>query len=125
MALHQRYAGHARQAAYLASQLPSAAYMNKFVVVVDADVDFRSLDDVMWAVCTRTDPAEDIEIMRQTWGSRVDPLRAPGLPVQHPRRDRRVPSLEPAAGLPRVAESGRDLIDHVVRRWPDILGGSR
>ena len=28
--------GHARQAGYLTSQLPSAAYMNKFVVVVDA-----------------------------------------------------------------------------------------
>ncbi|SNS88530.1 UbiD family decarboxylase [Streptosporangium subroseum] len=126
VAIHQQYAGHARQAAYLASQLPSAAYMNKFVVVVDADIDFRSLNDVMWAVCTRADPAEDIEIMRQTWGSRVDPLRAPGLPPFNTRAV--IDACRPWARLPdfpRVAEAGRDLVDHVVRRWPDLLGGSR
>ncbi|WP_371783540.1 UbiD family decarboxylase [Streptosporangium subroseum] len=126
VAIHQQYAGHARQAAYLTSQLPSAAYMNKFVVVVDADIDFRSLNDVMWAVCTRADPAEDIEIMRQTWGSRVDPLRAPGLPPFNTRAV--IDACRPWARLPdfpRVAEAGRDLVDRVVRRWPDLLGGSR
>ena len=87
---------------------PSAAYMNKFVVVVDADVDPRSLNDVMWAVCTRTDPGEDIEIMRRTWGSRVDPLREPGAPaVQHPRRHRRVPPLDPPGGFPRASPRRR------------------
>ncbi|SDP19469.1 UbiD family decarboxylase [Actinacidiphila guanduensis] len=126
VAIKQSYAGHARQAGYLTSQLPSAAYMNKFVIVVDADVDPRSLNDVMWAVCTRTDPAEDIETMRQTWGSRVDPLRAPGLPPFNTRAV--IDACRPwtrLADFPRVAESGRELLDHVVRRWPDVLGGSR
>jgi 4-hydroxy-3-polyprenylbenzoate decarboxylase len=125
VAIHQGYAGHARQAGYLTSQLPSAAYMNKFVIVVDADVDPRSLNDVMWAVCTRTDPAEDIETMRQTWGSRVDPLRAPGLPPFNTRAV--IDACRPWTRLkefPRVAESSRELTDHVVRRWPDVLGGS-
>jgi UbiD family decarboxylase len=126
VAIRQQYAGHARQAGYLVSQLPSAAYMNKFVVVVDADVDFRSLNDVMWAMCTRTDPAEDIETMRRTWGSRVDPLRAPGLPPFNTRAviDACRP-WERFDDFPRVAEASRELIDRVVRRWPHALGGGR
>jgi 4-hydroxy-3-polyprenylbenzoate decarboxylase len=126
VAVHQQYAGHARQAAYLASQLPAAAYMNKFVVVVDGDVDPRSLDEVMWAVCTRTDPGEDIEILRQTWGSRVDPLREQGAPPFNNRAV--IDACRPwtrLAGFPAVAESSRELIDQVVRRWPDALGGTR
>jgi 4-hydroxy-3-polyprenylbenzoate decarboxylase len=125
VAIHQSYAGHARQAAYLTSQLPSAAYMSKFVIVVDADVDPRSLNDVMWAVCTRTDPAGDIETMRQTWGSRVDPLRAPGLPPFNTRAV--IDACRPWTRLkdfPKVAEASREMTDHVVRRWPDVLGGA-
>jgi UbiD family decarboxylase len=126
VAIRQQYPGHARQAGYLTAQLPSAAYMNKFVVVVDDDVDPRDLTEVMWAVCTRTDPADDIETMRQTWGSRVDPLRAPGLPPFNTRAV--IDACRPwtrLADFPRVAESSRDLLDRVVRRWPDALGGGR
>jgi UbiD family decarboxylase len=123
VAIEQQYAGHARQAAYLTAQLPAAAYMNKFVVVVDADVDARSLNDIMWAVCTRTDPGEDIEIMRKTWGSRVDPLVEPGTP---PFINRAViDACRPWARLdefPRVAEASPELLDRVRRRWPDLLG---
>jgi UbiD family decarboxylase len=78
VAIEQRYAGHARQAGHLTAQLPAAAYMNRYVVVVDDDVDPRDLDEVIWAVSTRTDPSEDIETMRRTWGSRLDPMLVPG-----------------------------------------------
>ena len=123
VAIHQQYAGHARQAAYLTSQLPAAAYMNKFVVVVDADVDPRSLNDVMWAVCTRTDPGEDIEILRKTWGSRIDPLSVPGEPPFNSRAV--IDACRPWTRLdsfPQVAESSRALLDRVRHRWPDVLG---
>ena len=124
--IRQQYAGHARQAGYLTSQLPSAAYMNKFVVVVDADVDVRSLNDVMWAVCTRTEPADDIEIMRKTWGSRVDPLRDRGAPPFNTRAV--IDACRPWSRLdefPVVAEASRELIDRVTARWPNVLGGLR
>lgn len=125
VAVHQQYPGHARQAGYLTSQLPAAAYMNKFVVVVDADVDPRSLNDVVWAMCTRTDPAEDIETLRQTWGSRVDPLREKGAPPFNTRAV--IDACRPWTRLeefPKVAEASRELLDHVTRRWPDVLGGT-
>src|SRR5690606_37608304 len=71
VAIEQRYAGHARQVAHLAAHGPAAAYMNRFVVVVDDDIDVTNLDEVIWAICTRSDPATDIEILRRTWGSRL------------------------------------------------------
>ncbi|NLU73297.1 UbiD family decarboxylase [Streptomyces sp. HNM0575] len=126
VAVHQRYAGHARQAGCLAAQIPAAAYMNKFVVVVDADVNPRSLNDVVWAMCTRTDPVGDIETMSRTWGSRVDPLREQGVPPFNTRAV--IDACRPWQRLesfPRVAESSEELLDRVTRRWPDVLGGIR
>jgi UbiD family decarboxylase len=123
VAIHQQYAGHARQAAYLTSQLPSAAYMNKLVVVVDGDVDPRSLNDVMWAICTRTEPAHDIEVMRHTWGSRVDPLREPGAPAFNSRAI--IDACRPWDRLdafPAVAEATPETLDTVARKWPDVFG---
>jgi len=123
VAIDQKYAGHARQAAFLTSQLPAAAYMNKFVVVVDGDVDARSLNDVMWAVCTRTEPVRDIEVMRDTWGSRVDPLREPGTA---PFNNRAIIDAcrpwERLDAFPQVAEASPELLDQVAKKWPDALG---
>lgn len=122
VSVHQRYPGHARQAGHLTAQLPAAAYMNKLVIVVDGDVDPRSLNDVMWAVCTRTEPGRDIDVLRYTWGSRVDPLREPGAPPYNTRAviDACRP-FERLAGFPRVAESSRELRDRVTAKWPDLL----
>jgi UbiD family decarboxylase len=74
VAIEQKFVGHSRMAAYMTAQNPSAAYMNRITIVVDDDIDVTNLDEVMWAVSTRCEPAEDIEIMRKTWGSKVDPL---------------------------------------------------
>ena len=122
VSVHQQYAGHARQAGYLTAQLPAAAYMNKLVIVVDGDVDPRSLNDVMWAVCTRTEPARDIEVMRETWGSRVDPLRVPGSVPTNTRAI--IDACRPWERLkefPRVAEASQELLQQVARKWPQVL----
>jgi UbiD family decarboxylase len=122
--INQKYAGHARQTALLTSQLPAAAYMNKFVVVVDGDVNTRSLSEVMWAVCTRTEPSQDIEILRQTWGSKVDPLDPGTGPAFNTRAI--IDACRPYAKLadfPKVAEASPALRQRVMAKWPDILGG--
>ena len=51
----------------------SASYLDAFVVV-DEDVD-PDLFNVMSAICTRCDPANDIEFVRRAWsGEPLDPL---------------------------------------------------
>ncbi len=70
VALKQRYDGHAKRAALVAA---AHSYMARVVVVVDEDVDPSNLHDVMWAVATRCEPSEQIDIVRNAWSSALDP----------------------------------------------------
>src|SRR6266853_757311 len=73
IAIKQAYAGHAKQAAMAAASCQSGSYLGRFVVVVDEDIDPTNLFDVLWAMCTRCDPAEDIDIVRKMWSGPLDP----------------------------------------------------
>ena len=70
VALKQRYAGHAKRAGLIAA---ANSYMGRLVVVVDEDVDPSDINDVMWAITTRCEPAEQIDIVRDAWSSALDP----------------------------------------------------
>ncbi|MBI4334709.1 MAG: UbiD family decarboxylase [Chloroflexi bacterium] len=74
VAIKQRYAGHARQTALLASQLARGGSMNRYVMVVDEDIDPTNNNDVMWALSTRSDPEKDIDILRRTRSTPLDPI---------------------------------------------------
>ncbi len=74
VALRQRYDGHAKRAALVAA---AHSYMARIVVVVDEDIDPSNLADVMWAVATRCEPAEGIDILRNAWSSALDPRISP------------------------------------------------
>src|SRR5258706_11664930 len=65
VAVKQRYAGPARQAGHILSQCGVGAYMSRYSVVVDDDIDPSNLQEVMWAVATRSDPAIDIDIIQR------------------------------------------------------------
>jgi 3-polyprenyl-4-hydroxybenzoate decarboxylase len=65
------------QAGHIASQCHVGAYGNRWVIVVDDDIDVSSLDDLMWAALTRADPVEDIDFIRGGWNSPADPRVAP------------------------------------------------
>ncbi len=77
VSLEQRYAGHAAQVLALAAQAPSAAYYTKWIVAVDEDVDPTNLNEVVWAMATRSNPVEDIDILRNTWSTWLDPTQNP------------------------------------------------
>lgn len=74
VSIKQRYYGHARQAGVLASQMVPVAYGNRWTIVVDEDIDPSRLDEVIWAMGTRCDPKEDLEILRKCWSSKIDPM---------------------------------------------------
>jgi 4-hydroxy-3-polyprenylbenzoate decarboxylase len=75
ISLQQRYAGHAAQALALAAQCPAGAYYTKWVIAVDEDVDPTNMDEVLWAMSTRCDPGEDLDFLRNTWSTGLDPSR--------------------------------------------------
>jgi UbiD family decarboxylase len=73
VSLRQQYAGHAAQVLALAAQCPAAAYYTKWIIAVDDDVDPTDFNEVMWALSTRCHPAEDIDLLRNTWSTGLDP----------------------------------------------------
>ena len=70
IAVKQRYAGHAKRAGLIAA---AQSYMGRIVVTVDDDVDPSDLADVMWAITTRCEPSESVDIVRHAWSSALDP----------------------------------------------------
>jgi 4-hydroxy-3-polyprenylbenzoate decarboxylase len=70
IALRQRYAGHSKRAGLIAA---AQSYMGRIVVTVDEDVDPSNLADVMWAIATRCEPSEQVDIVRNAWSSALDP----------------------------------------------------
>jgi 4-hydroxy-3-polyprenylbenzoate decarboxylase len=70
VALKQRYAGHSKRVGLIAA---AQSYMGRIVVTVDEDVDPSNLADVMWAVATRCEPSEQVDIVRNAWTSALDP----------------------------------------------------
>ncbi len=73
VSLKQRYAGHAKQAAVIASQCPSGNNMGRYVIVVDEDIDPTNIQDVLWALAYRSDPGEGIDIIRGSRSNSLDP----------------------------------------------------
>ena len=123
IAIKQAYPGHARQAGLLAAGCQSASYLGRFVVVVDEDVDPTDLFDVMWAICTRCDPAEDIEFIRRAWSGPLDPMLRQGELDQFARHHRRLPAVRAAEGLshgrarePRAGAAGEGKIRRHARQ---------
>lgn len=77
ISIQQQYPGHASQVASLAAQSPGGAYYTKWIVVVDEDVDPTDIEQVIWAMSTRCDPERDIDILRDTWSTYLDPSKNP------------------------------------------------
>ncbi len=77
VSIKQMYAGHAPQVMALAAQCTGGAYFGKYVIVVDDDVDPTNVHQVLWAMATRSRPAQSIDILRETWSTFLDPSLNP------------------------------------------------
>jgi 4-hydroxy-3-polyprenylbenzoate decarboxylase len=77
VSMQQQHAGHAAQVMALTAQCPAAAYYTKWIIAVDEDVDPTDINDVMWALSTRCNPSEDLDVLRNTWSTGLDPSQYP------------------------------------------------
>ena len=77
VSIKQRYPGHARQAGHIACQCHVGAYAGKYVIVTDEDIDVSNLEELIWAMLTRSDPAESIDIIPSAWSTHLDPRIPP------------------------------------------------
>lgn len=124
VAIQQRYAGHARQAGHILSQCGVGAYMSRYSVVVDEDIDPSNLQEVMWAVATRTDPEIDIDIIKRGMGSKNDPMSI-AYRYDAPLTSKAViDACRPFDFLkqfPDVAEASKVLQDEVRAKWKHLF----
>ena len=79
VAIKQRYAGHAKQAGMAALSCAAANRNGRYIVVVDEDIDPTNIQEVLWAMETRVDPASDIQTTGGSWSTPLDPRMPPVL----------------------------------------------
>ena len=116
VSIKQLYAGHSKQAGLIASQCHAGAYANRFVVVVDDDIDPADMDKVIWAMCTRFDPREGLEMLRGCWSTVLDPMAySRERPAQRARRDRRLQAVQPARHVPAGGAHEQEL-EHLIAK---------
>jgi 4-hydroxy-3-polyprenylbenzoate decarboxylase len=127
VALKQRYAGHAKRAGMIAA---AHSYMGRLVVVVDDDVDPSNLNDVMWAVTTRCEPSEQIDIVRNAWSSALDPR----IPAEDKERGITshskaiIEACRPFGWLdkfPPTSALSHDEANAIAKKWREVLTGER
>jgi 4-hydroxy-3-polyprenylbenzoate decarboxylase len=128
IAIRQRYPGQAKQAGVLAAQCRTVGYLSRYFVVVDDDIDPMNLEEVIWAICTRSNPDQDIDVLRRCWSGPLDPMISP---EQRKRREffnsRAVIDatrpFEWRDDFPAVSESSPELKEKVLAKWRDALFG--
>jgi UbiD family decarboxylase len=77
VSITQRYPGHSVQAGMIAAQCGGSAYASKYIIVTDDDIDVTDLEQLLWAMLTRTDPKESIQFIEGAWDSPADPRLTP------------------------------------------------
>ena len=121
IAIKQAYPGHARQAGMMAASCQSGSYLGRFVMVVDDDVDPTDLFDVMWAMCTRCDPAQDIELIRRAWSGPLDPILDKASSTNSRAVIDACRPYERLKDFPPVAKSSPELVKKVSEKFAGIL----
>lgn len=123
ISMEQRHAGHAAQALALAAQVPGGAYYTKWIVAVDEDVDPTDIDQVIWAMASRCNPIDDIDILRNTWSTWLDPTQNP--PEKRPYGSKAlINACKEHRHLPVFSKRTtlrKPVYDKVARRW-EALG---
>ena len=77
VSIKQRYPGHSKQAGHVAAMCNVGAYAGRYVIVTDEDVNVSDLQELTWAMLTRSDPASSIDIIKDTYSTAQDPRIPP------------------------------------------------
>jgi UbiD family decarboxylase len=127
IAIKQRYAGHAKQAGVAAATVSAGASMGRYIVVVDDDIDVVDLEEVIWCMSTRSDPAKSIEILGDLPTNPLDPML---LDLDRPWVASRavIDACRPyhrRDDFPQVVSVSAELAAKVRDKWADELGWRR
>ena len=117
ISMKQLYAGHAKQAAIFASH----SIQGRYVVVVDVDIDPTNLGEVWWAMGTRSDPEEDIDIIRGAPSVPLDPRVPKGATTLSSRAI--ISACKPYSWIdtfPKTVDLDPKVVDTVRAKWKNL-----
>jgi UbiD family decarboxylase len=123
ISLQQMYPGHVKQVAMFAHQSRIVGNLGRYVVVVDDDIDPTNVLDVIWALATRSDPVNDIDIIRRAKGNPLDPMIPKNADTYFNSRaiiDACIP-FERMKDFPEKIALRPDLVEQVKDKWGAIL----
>lgn len=121
ISIKQAYPGHSKQAAMLASNCHAGNYLGRFVVVVDEDIDPTNTFDVIWAMASRCDPDEDLDIVRKAWSGALDPRKRVGDNFNSRGILDACRPFDWIDEFPPVAESSPELKAKTIKKWSHLL----
>lgn len=126
VSIKQMYPGHSKQVAMAVASCHAGAYANRYVVVVDEDIDPTDTNAVLWAMCTRTEVAEDIDIIRHCWSTSLDPMAYVGQDGRSFFNNRLlINACRPYDRLktfPAVVATSAAQAKRMRERWPTLFG---
>jgi 4-hydroxy-3-polyprenylbenzoate decarboxylase len=126
ISLKQQYGGHAKQAALIAAGCGVTGWASRIILVVDDDIDPSNISEVIWALATRIDPDNSIDIIRDCWTSQSDPMYSP----EHKRLKQTtmsralITAVKPYWWYDQFSPSIKtspELVNKVKAKWADLL----
>lgn len=75
IAIDQQREGHAKEVAGTAIEVGG---LGRFLIIVDGDIDPSNEQEVLWALATRCEPQDSVEVVQKCRSTLLDPLIAPG-----------------------------------------------
>jgi len=118
--MRKRYAGQDKKVMSAILATPHASYGMKLLIIVDHDVDPFNLDQVMWALATRFNPATGVTFINEATMNPLDPIapgKAYGTKMVLNATEPKPPQPVPAIGIvkpPPETERWRGILE---KRW--------
>ena len=126
VSIKQSHPGHAKQAGLLSAVSAATNFQNRFVIVVDDDIDPSNISQVLWALGTRVDLDNSIDIVKNCLSNPTNPMLSP--------EQRRLGVMEMSRGIitackpfawkdkfPRPVEPSPELAARIREKWKEIL----
>lgn len=125
IAISQKYPGHVTQVGIVAAQCAIGITNGRYVVVVDDDIDPSNLQEVVWAICTRSDPARSNHIIRRSLSSPIDTAVLPG-EIHNSRLV--IDACKPYERLrtfPQAVKVDGERMENAKKKWGFLLGSKK
>ncbi|MBI4578366.1 MAG: UbiD family decarboxylase [Planctomycetes bacterium] len=117
-------AGRSAEADSIGRVLARLNFGQKYILLVDEDIDIRDPHTLNWAISARVDPHRDITLIDDVKTWQLDPAvmrRAAGLGVVEPPYicSMAVVNATVRCPVPEISLPSRQLMDKALERWPE------